>query len=121
MLLSQEIRDHCPDCGVSIGERHIPGCDVERCPQCGLQRIGCGCTHVTFPDITWNGYWPGSLECDEYSLYSKLTNKGWEVCSRDDPGAVEDLNTLYQRGQWNPELQRWIMKNNDPRRVNTSC
>lgn len=31
----------CPDCKVNAGELHHPGCDVERCPHCGVQSYGC--------------------------------------------------------------------------------
>ena len=33
----------CHDCGIKHGEVHHFGCDVERCPKCGYQLIGCEC------------------------------------------------------------------------------
>lgn len=33
----------CHDCLVQPGGFHHPGCDVERCPSCGGQIIGCEC------------------------------------------------------------------------------
>ena len=31
----------CHDCSAIKGQYHVPGCDVERCPLCGGQAIGC--------------------------------------------------------------------------------
>lgn len=33
----------CHDCGAKYGELHQEGCDMERCPTCGEQLIGCDC------------------------------------------------------------------------------
>lgn len=33
----------CHDCGCKIGHYHHMGCDVERCPVCHNQMLGCEC------------------------------------------------------------------------------
>lgn len=33
----------CGDCGVLRGQFHISGCDIEQCPVCKEQKLGCGC------------------------------------------------------------------------------
>jgi len=35
--------ERCHDCGAKVGHYHHPGCDVEECPGCGGQLIGCEC------------------------------------------------------------------------------
>jgi hypothetical protein len=37
--------DHfpCGDCGVSKGQFHLAACDIEKCPKCLKQALGCSC------------------------------------------------------------------------------
>ena len=35
--------ERCHDCNASNGNYHHYGCDMERCPVCGGQLIGCDC------------------------------------------------------------------------------
>jgi len=38
--------DFCHDCNVTLGQYHHLGCDMERCPVCHGQIIGCGCCEI---------------------------------------------------------------------------
>jgi hypothetical protein len=35
--------DVCNDCGATTNDYHEPHCDMEECPRCGGQLIGCPC------------------------------------------------------------------------------
>jgi len=39
--------ERCHDCGIvnAFPNYHHPGCDMERCPVCGGQAIGCECNY----------------------------------------------------------------------------
>jgi hypothetical protein len=76
----------CPDCGVSPGEWHVAGCDVEPCPYCGGQYVCCDCDDVPLDDrLAWTGYWPGELEAVRLGYFSVLSSTGWVPCTPDTP------------------------------------
>ncbi len=133
----RELRN-CSDCGVKPGELHQYGCDIERCPLCGGQSIGCHCVYEvnntnvddygddsptdamynvfdaevekTGGRLPWTGLYPGVAECAEYGWYSKWSEaKGWERCDKDDPEGSEDLNRLGAWScTWSRELRRFV-------------
>ena len=43
--------ERCGDCGALYGYLHHPGCDIERCPVCGMQLISCDCEIKIFAII----------------------------------------------------------------------
>ena len=40
--------ERCGDCGAQKGFFHHVGCDMERCPVCGMQMISCDCEDVYY-------------------------------------------------------------------------
>jgi hypothetical protein len=60
---------NCPDCGAKPGQLHEGGCDVERCPRCGFQLIGCNCIYIV------NGMDPATLDRDQPEVYKKGPTK----------------------------------------------
>lgn len=106
--MSEEKKACCPDCGVSAGDEHEPGCDIERCPECGHQRLSCGC-ETDRPSLPWNGIWPGLEECAEFGWYSRwVDGNGWVPCEKDDDGAGGDLNRLTREGVWDASKGRFV-------------
>jgi len=85
----------CPGCDVLPGQRHQPDCDVARCHQTGLQRLGCTRPH-DHGDDPWTGTYPGEQECRAY---------GWMLPAPFDDHP--DLNRLYSDAVWNPHTGRW--------------
>lgn len=42
----------CDACSVGLGQFHVPGCDLEQCPLCRGQLIGCECPYLDADDGT---------------------------------------------------------------------
>lgn len=104
----------CPDCAVLPGYPHTDGCDVARCPLCGMQRLQCYDHQRSVTPAIWTGIWPGELECVEYGLWCKwVDGKGWVEPVAGDFDLQADLNMLAimaAKGevQWDRRLQRYV-------------
>lgn len=99
----------CHDCGAAPGQLHADGCDVERCPACGLQALFCG-HDATERRMPWTGEWPNTARCRELGWFARVTNGRWTPCGPGEPGAYPDLNRLYAECRWDPETQRWEVR-----------
>lgn len=79
---------------------------MERCTVCKGQALSCDCEEEERaghdPEkAKWTGEWPGVLECQEKGWYAIMDPTGkistrsmgnWWPCTKDYPGAHEDLN-----------------------------
>ena len=75
----KEMPKICHDCRVEEGQIHHLGCDMERCPFCGGQLMGCNCRYTLLGfDYNWNKPQSG-LPLDIYNngLPPELEEK-WE-------------------------------------------
>jgi hypothetical protein len=106
-----ELRDKCPDCQVSIGEKHVMFCDVTRCKTTGTQLLSCytdpddleygeELDHLCEPTI-WTGEWPGVKVCRENNWYANYPGLNGTTLYG------EDLNSVPFRAVWNPEIEDW--------------
>jgi len=117
----------CHDCHVVPGACHHPGCDMERCGNCGGQAISCGCGEdnpeaervywVERPNNRWMGVQKGYLECFKLGWFCRdlhldgslptpenpmkigRGNMRWhDPCAPTDEGANPDLNRWHRAG-----------------------
>ena len=71
-------KQKCHDCGVSEGEIHGYGCDMERCPFCGGQLISCDCCYELLKLFDGKKYGK-----DTYYLPPKIYSGGLSNKQRD--------------------------------------
>lgn len=77
---------NCPDCYTPVGEFHKLGCDVERCPTCGQQKLTCGCDSG---HTVWTGEWPEVLHDVKARYDALLGMEGeWEKDCGHDPAVI---------------------------------
>jgi hypothetical protein len=121
-LLKDMDRRPCHDCNCQVGEIHVLGCDMERCPKCGGQLIGCGCFSERDWDTAdanddtqcssigiyarekWSGipYEAEHKYCEEKNLWvywqphpDGIHGK-WIKCDKDHPEAIHDINSAIR-------------------------
>jgi hypothetical protein len=108
---------NCPDCAVVPGRCHSGSCDIERCTNCGGQRLCCGC-HPMFhspKEAKWSGESPLVELAREWDLWCRIRLKDgswadpttaippervaawWVPCKRGSLGATEDCNRAVLR------------------------
>ena len=76
----------CPDCGVAIGQLHADKCDIEDCPRCGLQLLGCDCIY----------------EVNGINIYSP---QGEHLDPNND-GHTEEMLRVWNR-EWGSKRKPW--------------
>jgi hypothetical protein len=104
--------DRCPDCGTAPGKLHVAGCEVERCPACGGQAIGCGycgADHGPSDRVPWTREWPGVDECRAFGWYARRVPDvaGWVPWTREWPG-VDECRAFGWYARRVPDVAGWV-------------
>jgi hypothetical protein len=77
---------NCPDCRSPVGELHKPGCDIERCRDCGQQKLTCGCE---LDHTIWTGEWPETIQDVKAKYDALLGMEGeWDTDYSHHPSVV---------------------------------
>jgi len=63
--------------------------------------------------VPWSGEYPGTAECREFGFWcveQPNQNPWWKRVPAGTEGASEDLNRLYRETDWDPNLQRRVLR-----------
>lgn len=59
----------------------------------------------------WTGTWPGVEDCQRLDFWcTDPAHPPMKPCTKETPGAAEDLNRLLQQCRWDRETQRWELR-----------
>ena len=89
------MNEYCHDCGVSIGEKHLEGCDAVLCSFCGDQLMCCG--HYDKGNSIYTGIMHPELHeiCIINDLYCKRIGTSWIPCNKNEIDATHDVNKAF--------------------------
>jgi len=111
----------CHDCVSSEGEYHSFGCDMETCPFCGNQLIGCHCCYEILGIDVSEGTWAYShgLTSEQEALWLEILEKTGRIPYVRVPVLCLLCGKLYPKmfnvpdEEWNryviPELQSAVL------------
>jgi hypothetical protein len=99
--------EKCPNCRVSIGEKHKVDCDVGRCKTHGNQRLFCTGSGIC-AETKFSGYWPGTEEAIERGWFAiQVEGREWVPCHADEPNSIPDVNKVIRTLEWNPDTEKY--------------
>lgn len=91
--LAPQVYPTCGDCGVELGQLHVPICDVEQCPSCGRQCLGCECKTGDARAVCEGRY--ARLLADLLGHPHRLSRKEWDASNppKTSAAVVEKFGT----------------------------